>query len=137
MLEIPVTVGFARADFEGQREMYKTIVANPLLRKVRAVGILHRLGFLRRIKLSPEQSTLAEMKQLVDAALARGQAVLNLTYHSCILKLGTSPYSNTQAELQEQIERIEGILDHIVRVRGVAPATCAEVRDAFQLEPAP
>jgi hypothetical protein len=136
VLEIPVTVGFARKDFEGQRELYKSLVGNPVLRRVHAVGILHRLGVLRRIKLSPEQSTLAEMRQLVDAALERGQSVLNLTFHSCVLSRGTSPYSMTEADHREQLDRIEGILDHIVRVRGVVPATCSEVRDAFALEPA-
>ncbi len=134
VLELPVTVGFAKPDFEGQLALLKRVLGNPLLRGMRAVGILNRLGLLRRIKLSPEQSSVAEMKALVDAALERGHSVLNLTFHSCILALGCSPYSRTPADLEGQLARIDGILEYVVRERGVLPATCREVREAWARE---
>ena len=131
VLEVPVSVGFANANFEGQLRAWKKANHNALLKNMKAVGILNRLGVVCRIKLSPEQSTLAEMKQLVDALLLREHRVINLTFHSCILSKGHSPYSRSQAALVEGLERITGILDYIVRERGVAPATCQELRADF------
>jgi len=132
VLEIPVSVGFANANFESQRKLWKRVNENRLLKNMRGVGILNSLGLMQRIKLSPEQSSVAEMKQLVDALLERDHSVINLTFHSCILALGCSPYSMTQSELDQGLERIEGILDYIVNEKGVRALTCRELRAEFR-----
>lgn len=132
VLEIPVSVGFASTDFEAQLRLWKRVHGNPLLRGLKLVGILNRLGVMRRIKLSPEQSTVEEMRSLVDATLERGHRVVNLTFHSCILAHGCSPYSMTKRDLDEGLRRIEGILDYVVNDRGVRPVTCRELREEFR-----
>ncbi len=131
VLELPVTVGFKNPDFEGQLALMKRVLGNPVLPRLRTVGIMHFLGLMRRIKLSQETSTVREMKQVVDAALARKHAVLNLTFHSCVLKVGCSPYSRKPAETAAGRKRLGEILEYIVRERGVRPATCREVRETW------
>ncbi|MFT5285671.1 MAG: peptidoglycan/xylan/chitin deacetylase (PgdA/CDA1 family) [Planctomycetota bacterium] len=132
VLEVPVSVGFANSNFESQLRTWKKANRNVALKSLKAVGILNRLGVVCRIKLTPEQSNLAEMKQLVDALLRREHQVINLTFHSCILSLGHSPYSMTQVDLDERLARIAGILDYIVNEKGIAPATCRELRAGFE-----
>ncbi len=131
VLEIPVSVGFANPNFETQLRLWKRVNENALLKNLKGVGILNTLGVMRRIKLSPEQSNLEEMKQLVDALLKRNHSVINLTFHSCILALGCSPYSQTQANLDRGLERIAGILDYIVNEKGIPSVTCRELRASF------
>jgi hypothetical protein len=135
VLEIPVSVGFAKPDFENQLRLWKRIHGSPALKRFKAVGLLDRLGVMRRIKLSPEQAGIEAMRRLVDATIERGHRVINLTFHSCILALGCSPYSMTARDLDQGIRRLSGILDYIVNDRGIRPLTCRELRAEFRRTP--
>lgn len=132
VLEVPVSVGFANSNFESQLRLWKRIHGSSLLKRLKAVGLLSSLGVMRRIKLSPEQASVAEMKLLVDALLEREHRVINLTFHSCILALGCSPYSMTRADLDQGLDRLAGILDYIVNEKGIRPVTCRELRAEFR-----
>lgn len=131
VLELPVSVGFTTASFERQRRWLGAILKRPWLRRLRLVGLAHRLRLLRRVKLSPETSTFSDMKRLVDASVAEGHALLHLTFHSCMLSVGTSPYSMTERERDVRIAHLGDILDYIVTDCGVEATTPAEFRDAW------
>jgi hypothetical protein len=61
LLEVPVSVGFSRADIAAAAR-WRRWAERPWPRRLRMVGALDRLGVARRIKFTPEQASLAEMK---------------------------------------------------------------------------
>jgi len=128
VLELPVTIGFTRGDNERRRALFARLRDGPLTSRLRLIGLLHRLGVLRRVKLSQETADAAQMRQLVDATLARGYPLLHMTFHSCIVRVGTSPYSQSERERDERNEWMAQTLAYVVRERGVRPATAAEFR---------
>lgn len=130
LMELPVSIGFTSGDFEHRRRLLAGLLASPLARRLRSIGILHRLGVLRRVKFSQETATFAEMKQLIDAYLARAIPQLHMTFHSNVLAAGCSPYSSTRRDLDERNEHLRNALTY-ARERGAAPATVAEFRTAW------
>jgi len=131
VLELPVTIGFTSGDNERNRRRLARLRASPTLSRLRLIGVLHRLGLLRRVKLSQETADGRTLRQLADATLARGYPLLHMTFHSCILSVGTSPYSLTERDRDERNAWMAEALAHIVRDRGVQPATAAEFREQW------
>ena len=91
LLEIPITSGFTHRHFELATRL-RSIAFLPPWRQLRCVGILDRLGIATKVKLSPEQASLSQMKKLTRAALARTNPILILMFHSSSLLPGCSPY---------------------------------------------
>jgi hypothetical protein len=128
VLELPVTIGFTSGDNERRRALFARLRDGPLTSRLRLIGVLHRLGVLRRVKLSQETADAAQMRQLVDATLARGYPLLHMTFHSCIVRVGTSPYSRSERERDQRNDWMAETLAYAVRDRGARPATAAEFR---------
>ena len=105
LLEIPVTAGFTHRHFELADRLRQVATQTPW-RQMRAVGILDRTGIATRVKLSPEQATLARMKQLATAVVNRNVQVLVLMFHSSSLLPGCSPYVKTEQDLDRFLERL-------------------------------
>ena len=105
MLEIPVTAGFTHRHFELADRLRQVATQTPW-RQMRAVGILDRTGIATRVKLSPEQATLARMKQLATAVVNRNVQVLVLMFHSSSLLPGCSPYVKTEQDLDRFLQRL-------------------------------
>lgn len=131
LLEVPVTVGFSRSDFASAQVIQESC-RRPWLRRLRAEGVLDRLGIARRIKFSPEQADFQRMKQLVNATLrqARQTTVLVMLLHSSSLMAGASPYASTHQALDGLYDRLERILRYCVEEKGLAPATLTESADS-------
>ena len=106
LLEIPCTTGFAgfAGTALGSRLHAVALAAPPQLR---AVGILARLGVTNRIMLSPEGSTLDEMRAITRALIARGVRALTLSFHSPSVEPGHTPYVRSQADLGRFLQSIE------------------------------
>jgi hypothetical protein len=120
MLEVPCTqgyVGWARAI--GSR--VRRLVEQPALRALRAPGIASRMGIVNQIMLSPEGNTLEEMTALTRVLAADGLPVFSLTFHSPSVDPGHTPYTRSQAEVDEFLHRIEAYLEFFFdEVQGVA-----------------
>jgi hypothetical protein len=127
LLEVPVTVGFSRADFAFAHVVQETS-RSPWLRRFRAEGMLDRLGIARRIKFSPEQADFRRMRQLVNATLRqrRSAPVMVMLLHSSSLMAGGSPYARTQEELGELSDRIDRVLGYCVEQHEFEPVTLSE-----------
>ncbi|HUT89231.1 MAG TPA: polysaccharide deacetylase family protein [Thermoguttaceae bacterium] len=106
LLEVPVSVGFNRPNF-ARAQGIRRACRSRWLRPFHAEGILDRLGLVRRIKFSPEQSDARSMRQLVDAYAAQGAPAMVMMFHSSSLVAGQSPYVANDDEL----ERFYGCLD--------------------------
>ena len=106
LLEIPCTTGFA--GFAGTTlgpTLHAAALAAPS--QFRAVGVLARLGVTNRIMLSPEGSTLEEMKTLTRALVTGGLRTLTFSFHSPSVEPGHTPYVRSQADLGKFLQSIE------------------------------
>jgi hypothetical protein len=106
LLEIPCTTGYAGAAGQGLgSRLHATALALPS--QLRAVGILARLGVTNRIMLSPEGSTLDEMKAITRALIARGLRTFTFSFHSPSVEPGHTPYVRSQADLGRFLQAME------------------------------
>jgi len=120
LLEVPVTVGYNRRNFESAHSLRRRAMASALCRRLRVVGILDRLGLSRRIKLSPEQADAASMTRLIDVSIQRGAECLVLMFHSSSLVPGFSPYVRDGKALQRFQDRLAAVFEYCSRHRIVA-----------------
>ena len=106
LVEVPVSVGYSSPNFE-RADALRNFAMQPALRRMRAVGILDRLGIARRIKLSPEQADARLMKQLINAYQSRRATAIVMMFHSTSLLPGFSPYVHTNNDLEQFYSRLE------------------------------
>jgi hypothetical protein len=132
LLEVPCTTAYA-GWAGGLAPSLHRAALTPSLERLRAVGILNRLGAASRIMLSPEGSTLDEMVRVTDTLLARGVRTLSMTFHSPSAAVGYTPYVRTERELEAFLGRIDGYLQHFFGRHQGTTATVEEFRD--RLEP--
>jgi len=111
LLEVPCTTGYVGWTGSLAPPLHR-VALTPALERLKAVGVLNRLGAASRIMLSPEGSTLAEMTRLTDTLLARGVRTLTMTFHSPSAAVGYTPYVRTQQDLDDFLGRIDGYLQH-------------------------
>jgi hypothetical protein len=130
LLEVPVSVGFNRRSFRLAQTL-RSVASSPLLKKVRVAGVLDRLGIVRRIKFSPEQSDAASLRRLADVYLQRSAPCLVLMLHSSSLVAGFSPYTPDAPSLERLYRDFELALEHCVGRRGMVSATLEEFARAY------
>jgi hypothetical protein len=104
--EVPITIGFNHLPFKLYASIYDVLSTNRL-KRLRLCGMAHRLGFLRKIWLSPELSSHKEMKQLSKAIIRLGISVLNLFFHSTSLAPGLSPFVKTDKHKRSFFTNLE------------------------------
>ncbi|MEO1993935.1 MAG: polysaccharide deacetylase family protein [Planctomycetaceae bacterium] len=127
LLEVPVGVGFNRVNFSAAMTCQR-IVARPAFRWLRLEGILDRLGIVRRIKLSPEQSDARAMKKLMDCYCAASKhPTMVMMFHSTSLSPGHSPYVRDERELDTFLRRIADTVEHAVQKHSAACCTLSEL----------
>jgi hypothetical protein len=127
LLEVPCTHGFA-GFARGAGLALHNAAGRGMLRQLRAIGILSRSGALNKIMLSPETSTLDEMKSVTRALLQDGVRTFTLSFHSPSVEPGHTPYVRTQADLRQFFERIESYCDFFLASLGGRPGTIEEFR---------
>ncbi|KAA5546268.1 polysaccharide deacetylase family protein [Roseiconus nitratireducens] len=126
IIEIPVTAGFSRPDYDRRRKLWIGLRAGPL-RRLRVAGVADRLGFARRVKLTPEGTRIANVRALIDACVTDGLNCLVLMLHSSSLRAGLSPYTATEEDLELFYQRLNQMITHAVTEHGIAPATLTAV----------
>ncbi len=130
LAEIPCTTGFAGAAWRSGERLHDITTAS-VLRRLRAPGVLARLGILNRINLSPETSTLAEMIRLTRALLKRGIRTFTLSFHSPSVEAGHTPYVRTAADLRRFLDRVQAYFDFFFGDLGGRSATPLDVRTSL------
>ncbi|MEM6363609.1 MAG: hypothetical protein AAF745_04220 [Planctomycetota bacterium] len=101
-------------------------LANSVLAKTRIVGILDRLGLLKRIKFSPEQSDASSMCRLATLFARQSRPCMVLMFHSSSLKPGFTPYTPDSNAIEEFYRRLEITFEHCVGALGFLARTMAE-----------
>jgi hypothetical protein len=87
-----------------------------------------RLGVVNRIMLSPEGSSLDEMKALTTSLLRRGARTFSMTLHSPSVEPGCTPYVRTQSDLRGFLERISAYCEFFLGDVGGVASTPEEFR---------
>jgi hypothetical protein len=128
MVELPTTISFLHGDPVWSSWIRHRLEKSPLSR-LKVVGLLDRVGLLTRRWLSPEWSSPRELIRLADQCVSTGYQVLALTFHSCSLLPGATPFVRDEEERSRFLAAVESFLDHCAR-RGWGFATLGEVGKA-------
>lgn len=134
LLEIPVSLGYNRVDFERAHALRRAASAT-WLKWMHGVGILDRLGLVRRVKFSPEQAQAPELKRLVDHFLARRAPVMVLMFHSSSLMPGGSPYVPDPSSLESFLGRLREVFEYCLMRRGMVADTMSGFAAKWALTP--
>jgi hypothetical protein len=109
LLEIPATIGFNKTNFKFSNDLFNFLRRSPINR-FRLIGLLDKLTLLKKIWLSPEQSTASEMIALTKVFIKKKAPVINLFFHSPTLLAGLTPFVRTEADQLKFIARIREFL---------------------------
>lgn len=112
LLEMPVTSGFNRTDFQRSAAIHRAI-SNPAIRPFKLVAGAWHTGLLRKMFLSPELTTLEDMKSLCLSSLKNDHKVLHMFIHSSsLIDNPNSQIANVNAykQLTESISELVGWL---------------------------
>jgi len=125
VLEIPLSCGFNRTPFSLWSGVRRVFDAAPL-RPLHLVGLAARVGLCKRIVLSPELASVADMLTLSRRLLEHGVRHLQISWHSPSLRPGLSPFVTTVADVERLYARIAGYLEGLSRIIPFAFATVSE-----------
>jgi hypothetical protein len=119
LLEIPVTTGFSgvlahHGDPATANASLYTMISQPSATKWHLPGLFARLGLLERIRLSPEGTSIQELKRLTHLLLRRGHRVFTFDYHSSTLLPGYTPYVRSASDLDRMLHTIEAYLNFFI-----------------------
>jgi len=106
--ELPVTAGYNRPNFPFWNRLHLAL-SKPPLSRLRLVGVLWKLGLMRKIQLSPELADADNMIALCRAALASDHRVIHMYFHSSSLLPGVAPYVKNEADEEEFYAKIEAV----------------------------
>lgn len=115
ILEMPLSYGFNRGPFRLFDPIQRSLEARPF-RWLRMPGIAARTGVTRRLSLSPEFQSVADMVTLSARLLEHGARHLHVSWHTPSLKPGLSPFTATAADVERLYATIEGFFDGLVRL---------------------
>jgi hypothetical protein len=131
VLEVPVSCGLDRNVPPALQRAW-TRAPKPYTTK----RYLRKLGVVRPMWLRPSYSSLEDMIALARRLTARGEAALNVLFHSSEIIVGGSPYNRTQAELDAFLARLDRFLEVATRELHAVPLTFREFRDRHCAPPA-
>ncbi|MFQ3623039.1 MAG: glycosyltransferase, partial [Acetobacteraceae bacterium] len=109
ILSLPTTAG-PIGWLAGQAERITAVARSPLGRMLPISRLAARANALYPVRLSPEGSSFAQMRELTERLMARGLRVFTLTLHSPTLMPGNTPYTRTEAELVGLLRTIDRYL---------------------------
>jgi len=117
LIEVPLSCGFAQRPFRAWARLYRALDV-PGLRRLR--------GLCRRIVLSPELASAAEMLTLSRRLLDSGVQHLHLSWHSPSLKPGLSPFTATTADVARLYATVEEYLRRLSRITPLSFVTVSQ-----------
>ncbi len=135
LVEIPTTVGYLRGH-PRRMARFRRSLERSVLARLKVVGILGTAGVIQRRWLSPEHSTAKDMIALCAACLRHGAPVLDLTFHSCTLLPGATPFVRDPRDRERFVASIEEVLRYAER-SGFAFATLGEAGATLATLPGP
>jgi hypothetical protein len=129
LLEIPLTVEFEGRIRQWGPRLYPKL-SGSLLKKAHIPGIFSRLGLLNRVVLSPEGSSINELKRLVRALHRDGTRIFSFAFHSPSVEPGHTPYVKTAEDLSNFLLKLRQFFDFFFEETGGQSSTPEKIRDA-------
>jgi hypothetical protein len=129
--ELPLTLGFTRKPFGVWAEFYNKVEYS-LLGKIRTIGIIERVGLVRRIWLNFETDKDCNWKKFFQILELMNVPVITLTVHSTALFKGLTPYTRNAEEERAIFKRIERVFQMLSSIQNIKFATVNQA--AQQLE---
>ena len=120
-----MSVGYNRPPSRAWASVYRVLSA-PALRPLHLRGIASRAGIVKRIGLSPETDSVADMLTLSRRLLDAGVRYLHLFLHSPSLSPGLSPFAPDQAGVEEMYRAIASYVERVGRVTPLRFVTVSE-----------
>ena len=114
MVQLPTTVGFNRGD-QVRKARVRRALETSVLSKLKVVGGLDKLGLLAMRWLSPETTSGREMIKLVDGWMGDGRNFLQMTFHSCTLLPGATPFVRDEGDQLRFLGWVDEVLGHLSR----------------------
>lgn len=125
IMEIPVTAGFNRSDYDLGEKIHRIGETAPL-KYLHTVGLMWHTKLLRKIYLSPELNDEENLCLLVDSALRRKQNIIHMYLHSSSLIDGATGLFNQENALQKICARIQTTVEHLQQQSRVQFCTITE-----------
>ncbi|HKB49283.1 MAG TPA: hypothetical protein VKC57_16370 [Ktedonobacterales bacterium] len=131
LLEIPLSYGYSRGPF-GFWDPARRFLESPPWRALHLAGLAARTGIVKRLALTPEETSVREMLTLSQRLLEHGVPHLQVSWHSPTLQAGLSPFGRTAADVARLYSAIEGYVDGLSRIAHVTFATISEAAAALR-----
>ncbi len=109
MLEVPATVGFLRGGYRFPNAVFNILKKYPFNR-LHLLGFLSKLQAVKKVLLSPENSTSSEMIDFTTKLIYRQVPMINLWFHSTSLKPGLTSFVKTEGDQRKFMEKIKTFL---------------------------
>ena len=129
IFEIPVTAGYSRHNFGFWNKLHLKLSSTPF-RYFHPIGILWKLGLMRKIQLSPELADIDNMISLIKAALKEDHKVIHMYFHSSSLLPGKTPYVRNSSDEGIFYDRIQQVFEYLKENTVV---TCCTVSEAAEI----
>jgi len=100
---------------KGAGTPFYRLITHPALAWARLPGITSRLRAFERIRLSPEDYTLAEMQRMTRSMLNDGQRIFVFSFHSPSVHPGYTPYVRDEPALQCFLDKTRGYFEWFMR----------------------
>jgi hypothetical protein len=131
--EMPVTAGYSHPNFQFLNRLHLALSKQPLS-CFRLIGLLSKLGLMRKIQLSPELADSNSMIALVKAALQRGHQVIHMYIHSSSLLPGMTPYVKSEADEKALYDGIESVFNYLKENTDVHSCTLKDAAKRIKKE---
>jgi hypothetical protein len=120
LLGLPGSGGYVGRLRAGGTPLYRRLTS-PAMKRVKVAGLVARLRLLERIRLSPEDYDVPEMRRLTANLLDDGMRVFVFSFHSPSVMPGGTPYVRSAADLERFVGKCRRYFEHFFgRLGGVA-----------------
>ncbi|HEY6854079.1 MAG TPA: hypothetical protein VI139_07525 [Gemmatimonadales bacterium] len=130
LLEIPLSYGYSRGPFGFWDPARRFLESSPW-RALHLAGLAARTGIVKRLALTPEETSVSDMLTLSRRLLEHGVPHLQVSWHSPTLKAGLSPFARSAADVARLYNSIEAYVDGLSRIAHVTFATVSEAAAAI------
>ncbi len=129
LLEIPVTGAFVGWTGSMGKRVYEIAT---LFDKLRARGILSKIGAVDRLMLSPEGFYLHEHKKLASHLYSMGVRTFTWSFHSTSVVPGVTPYVANDNELELFLESFRRFFDYFFDTLGGEHTTPTKLKQKLE-----
>lgn len=125
LVEYPITVGFTKFSPSAWPGVAK-VLAMAGSRRFHVLGVASRLGFLRRVVLSPETHSVQDMLTVSRRLIEANAPFLHLFFHSNSLLPGRTPFVRTDSDVRHLYDSLRQYVEGLQEIADVRFSTVSE-----------